>query len=186
MSSAPNAQVLPSFDLSLQPDHYRTTLPNLSYPSRSNAHISWSGSSAPLLFAVSQIFFFVFCHRLTSDFRRPCVLNRQSPQVLPLYKLVVLFNLIVNLTLTLILHQFQPEDPPTTPTNLDTYSVPDAFQGISALIWVRLTSVLSTFPFWFLFFSLQHNLSIIIRKIKLIPQRFFGIGFTSPSATASV
>ena len=105
MSSVQNAQVLPSFDLSLQPDHYRTMLPNLSYPSRSNAHIPWFGSSAPFYFAVSQTFFFVFCHRLTSELRRPHVLRWQSLLVLPLYKLVILSNLIVNLTLTLILHQ---------------------------------------------------------------------------------
>ena len=59
----PAAQDLPSFNLAIRPDHYKTTLPNLLYPSRPSAHIRWSGSSAPLVFSVSYSFFFVFfCH----------------------------------------------------------------------------------------------------------------------------
>jgi hypothetical protein len=44
-------QALPSFSLALHPDHYKTVLPNISYPSRPSTHIPWSGSSAPLLFS---------------------------------------------------------------------------------------------------------------------------------------
>ena len=68
MPSVQNTQTLPSFNLVHPPDHYTITIPNLSYPSRSNAHIAWTGSSAPLLFSVSQTFlFFVFLpHNLTS------------------------------------------------------------------------------------------------------------------------
>ena len=54
MPSAQNTQSLPSLNLvAHRSDHYTTILPNLSYPSRPNAHVPWSGSSAPLLFAVS-------------------------------------------------------------------------------------------------------------------------------------
>ena len=60
MPSTQNAQPLPSFDLALQSDHQKTILPNLQYPYRSNAHAPWSGSSAPLLFAVSQTFLWCF------------------------------------------------------------------------------------------------------------------------------
>ena len=60
MPSTQNAQPLPSFDLALHSDHQKTTLPNLSYPYRSNAHIPWSGSSTPLLFVVSQTFLWCF------------------------------------------------------------------------------------------------------------------------------
>jgi hypothetical protein len=49
-------QTLPSFEPALQPDHYKTLLPNISYPSRPSSHIPWSGSSAPLLFSVNFIF----------------------------------------------------------------------------------------------------------------------------------
>jgi len=44
-------QALPSFNLALHPDHYKTVLPNLSYPSRPITHIPWSGSSGALLFS---------------------------------------------------------------------------------------------------------------------------------------
>ena len=49
-----NPQALPSFNVALHPDHYKTVLPNLSYPSRPSTHIPWSGSSAPLVFSVGQ------------------------------------------------------------------------------------------------------------------------------------
>ena len=54
-------QTLPSFNLALHPDHYKTVLPNLSYPSRPSTHIPWSGSSAPLLFSVGQTLFLASC-----------------------------------------------------------------------------------------------------------------------------
>ena len=60
-------QTLPSFNLAVHADHYKTVLPNISYPSRPITHIRWSGSSAPLLFSVSQtqfFFEFVSCRNL--------------------------------------------------------------------------------------------------------------------------
>ena len=57
MPSVRNAQALPSIDPSIQPNYYRTILPNLSYPYCPNSHMLCSGSSAPLLFSVSQTFF---------------------------------------------------------------------------------------------------------------------------------
>jgi len=44
-------QALPSFNLTLRSEHYKTVLPNLSYPSRPNTHVPWSGPSGPLLFS---------------------------------------------------------------------------------------------------------------------------------------
>jgi hypothetical protein len=68
MSPGP-VQSLPSFNFVILPDHYKTVLPNISYPSRPITHIPWSGSSAPLHFSVSQNFiFFVFCRNLTFFF----------------------------------------------------------------------------------------------------------------------
>ena len=58
MQPAQNSQALPSFNIALHPDSYKTTLPNLSYPSRPSRHIPWSGSSAPLVFSVGRTFFF--------------------------------------------------------------------------------------------------------------------------------
>jgi hypothetical protein len=58
-------QTLPSFNLAVHADHYKTVLPNISYPSRPITHIPWSGSSAPLLFSVGQtILFLVICRIL--------------------------------------------------------------------------------------------------------------------------
>ena len=66
MQPAQNSQALPSFNIALHPDSYKTTLPNLSYPSRPSRHIPWSGSSAPLVFSVGRTFFsIVFCQSLT-------------------------------------------------------------------------------------------------------------------------
>ena len=87
-------QVLPSFNQALHPDHYKTVLPNLLYPSRPTADIPWSGSSTPLLFSVSQtIFFFVFLLQPYSSFalRKPCVQRRQSLLVLLTFKLAKIF-----------------------------------------------------------------------------------------------
>ena len=57
MPPTPNHQALPSFNITLHPNHCRTVLPNLSYPSRSSTHIPWAGSSAPPVFSVGQTFF---------------------------------------------------------------------------------------------------------------------------------
>ena len=81
-------QALPSFNLALHPDHYKTVLPNLSYPSRPITHISWSGSSGPLLFSVSQtVLFFLLWHCLTfSTLRKRRVQRQQSLLVFLLFK----------------------------------------------------------------------------------------------------
>jgi len=125
MPPVQHPQSLPSFSLTLSTDHYKTVLPNLSYPSRPNAHVPWSGPSAPLLFSKTT---------------RPDMTNAASNT-----------NLQV---------------PITTNICFDTCSVPDAFQGINALFW--------------------HNLSMIIRKLKLIRQKLFGIKVTSPSVVSNV
>jgi hypothetical protein len=57
MSFTENSQDLHSFNTALHPTHYKTILPNLSYPSRLDLHIPWSGPSAPLLFSVRLCFF---------------------------------------------------------------------------------------------------------------------------------
>ena len=49
----------------------------------------------------ARLFFFMFCGRLTPfTLRKPRVLRWQPPLLPPAYKLVILFNVIVNLTLT--------------------------------------------------------------------------------------
>ena len=145
MPSAQNAQALPSIDPGLRPNYYRTILPNLSYPYCPNSHIFCSGSSAPPLLRQSDFFSSCFVHRLTPfALRKPRVLWQQPPLLPPMYKLVILFNVIVNPTLTSF---FQP--PTTAIICFDTCSVPDVFQGINVGIWVRLTTILSTFFFWF-------------------------------------
>ena len=85
-------QALPSFNLALHPDHYKTVLPNISFPCRPNTHIPWSGSSAPLVFSVSQTFFFcLFCRSLTLfALRKPRVQKLQLPALLA-FKLVIYF-----------------------------------------------------------------------------------------------
>ena len=83
-------QTLPSFNLALRPDHYKTVLPNLSYPSRPITDIHWSGSSAPLLFSVSQIIYSSCCAAALLSFfafRKPRVQKRW----LLLFKLVMFF-----------------------------------------------------------------------------------------------
>lgn len=88
---SPN-QALPSFNLALHPDHYKTVLPNLSFPSRPSTHIPWSGSSAPLVFSVSQTSFFL---RVLPQsyfffaFRKPRIQRLQSLALM--FKLVILF-----------------------------------------------------------------------------------------------
>ncbi|KAF8801460.1 hypothetical protein BYT27DRAFT_7216123 [Phlegmacium glaucopus] len=122
-------QLLPSFNLALRADQYRTTLPNLSYPSRPVAHIPWSGSSAPLLFAAYSL----------------------RPQKTTRPEMTIATNVQV---------------PTTANMCFDTCSVPDAFHGISMLIW--------------------DNLSIIVQKLKLIKEKLFGVRTTTgPSATAT-
>ena len=94
-------QALPSFKLALHPDQYKTVLPNLSYPSRPITDIHWPGSSASLLFSVSQKEkFFVYCRSLTF-LRKPRVQRCQSLLVLLMFKLVNTFFLDLVLTLTL-------------------------------------------------------------------------------------
>ena len=61
MSPFGPVQTLPSFNFAVHADHYKTVLPNILYPSRPITHIPWSGSSAPLLFSVSQTNFFPSC-----------------------------------------------------------------------------------------------------------------------------
>ncbi|KDR82075.1 hypothetical protein GALMADRAFT_221964 [Galerina marginata CBS 339.88] len=52
--SSTNAR-LPSINLARQSsDQYKTTLPNLSYPSRLHTHVSWSGPSAPLVISKTE------------------------------------------------------------------------------------------------------------------------------------
>ena len=60
---SPN-QELPSFSLALHPDPYKTVLTKLSYPSQ-------PGSSAPLVFSVSQTVFFFFVFAATLHFFGP-------------------------------------------------------------------------------------------------------------------
>ena len=84
-------QPLPSFNLALYPDHYKTVLPNLSYPSRPITHIPWAGSSAPLLFSVNQSLFFYLRATFLLFFalRKPRVQRRHSLLVLLMFKLVI-------------------------------------------------------------------------------------------------
>jgi hypothetical protein len=82
-------QSLPSFSRALDSDDYKTILPNITYPSR-----PIPCSSAPLVFSVSQTFFFyVFCRSLTFflALRIPYV---QRLQLLTLSKLVNTFSSI--------------------------------------------------------------------------------------------
>ena len=142
----PTNQTLPSFNfaLHLNPDRYKTVLPNLSYPSRPSTHVPWYGSSAPLVFSVSQsYFFFVFCLSLTFF----CPQKTTRPEITvanPNVQVSYTYSSI--LTLTLTLYQFQIPNPNTVPFYC---TVADAFYGVGMLIWVRVISILCTFIFWF-------------------------------------
>ena len=154
MPSAQNAQALPSIDPGLRPSHYRTILPNLSYPYSPNSHILCSGSSAPLLFSVSQTFFFMLVIRLTPfALRKPRVLVwRQPPLLPPVYKLVMLFFFQRDRKSDTNVIRHYVQAPSSANMCFYTCSVPDVFQGISVWIRVRLTIILSTFFSWFLSF----------------------------------
>ncbi|PPQ70418.1 hypothetical protein CVT26_013835 [Gymnopilus dilepis] len=46
---------LPSISLvASHSDHYKTRLPNLTYPSRLYTHVPWSGTSAPLVISKTE------------------------------------------------------------------------------------------------------------------------------------
>lgn len=157
MLPAQQPQPLPSFNSALCSDHHKSILPNLSYPSRPNAHIPWSGPSAPLLFAVSQTFSlrvlpqpYSFCPQKTT--RPEMTIAPGTPNAQVSYP----FPSVINLTLTLTFHQFQA--PTTANIYFDIYSVSDAFHGFSVLIWVSLTGLLYAFLFWFVFFCLVAQL----------------------------
>ena len=64
--------------------------------------------------------------------------------------LIYFFDLIVNLALMLTLYQFQV-------LTVNTSSVPDAFQGISLLVSVRLTSILAHVPFLIFFLCIIYS-----------------------------
>ena len=92
-------------------------------------------------------------------------------------------NLIINLTLTFKSSSISGSQ------HCESWYLSKFFPGNQLVDLGDLTSIFSTFPFlipFFFFPVLQRNLSMIIRKLRLIPRRFFGIGFTSPSASATV
>ena len=80
MSFAQNSQVLHYSNIPPRPDYYKTILPNLSYPSRHNVHIPWSGSSAPLPLWVRLCFLFLPVD-LPLSLRRPHSQRWQSSMV---------------------------------------------------------------------------------------------------------
>ena len=91
MQPSQNPQALPSFNIALHPDSYKTTLPNISYPSRPSRHVPWSGSSAPLVFSVGQTFFSIFFCQSLILFSPPRKPRPQSWQLRQTFKLVILF-----------------------------------------------------------------------------------------------
>ena len=190
MPSAQNAQALPSIDPGLRPSHYRTILPNLSYPYSPNSHILCSGSSAPLLFSVSQTFLFMFVIRLTPfALRKPRVLVwRQPPLLPPVYKLVILFffNVIVNPTLTSF--AITSRLPLRICVSILVQSQMFSRELAYGLGWGWPSSCLRSSPDFFLFspfFCLKNNLSTIVRKLKLIWQKLFGFRCMSPPTSAA-
>ena len=135
-------QPLPSFKSVLHPgpDHYKTVLPNLSFPHRPITHVPWTSSSRPLRFSVSWTVFFlcVLPQPYLFFLRKQRVRTWQSLLVfLPLKLVYIYFFLGLILSLTLTALTLQAPAPTTASTCCDTSSlVPTAFHGVGMFIWV--------------------------------------------------
>lgn len=149
-----NSQVLHSFDIALRPGHYKTILPNLSYPSRPNLHIPWSGSSAPLHFSVRLCFFSFFPVALPFASQKTTRPEMTIATSIPNGRVSYTFSWFQfwNYVKTLILSQLQI--PITSNTSFDNCSLPQAFHRINLLIWVKLTGIFMRAAFLIIIFVL--------------------------------